>query len=156
MDNNLERLIQQNVPFRNDYVKAEVGLLYMSSLLHRRLQVQYKEFDLTHQQYNILRILRGQYPRYSNITLLRERMLDKMSDASRLVDRLCKAGLVSKHPDEFDKRNTVVLITEKALDLLEQIDQHEFEKATIFHELSNEELNKLNELMDKLLKHFTK
>jgi DNA-binding MarR family transcriptional regulator len=98
--------------------------------------------------------LRGQYPKPANISLLRDRMLDKMSDVSRLVNRLYKLKLINKQPNEIDKRNTDVLITEKALTLLEEIDIDKLDATSAFHKLSDEDLNTLNEILDRLLEHF--
>ena len=153
MNNNLERLIKQNVPFTSPQLKATIGVLYLSYCLNNAKQAEFKKYEITLQQYNILRILRGQNPRPANISLLRDRMLDKMSDASRLVNRLYKMGLVSKQPNEMDKRNADVVITEKALLLLEEIEKNDAGKPTLFHHLSENELNELNELLDKLLEH---
>ncbi len=151
MNNNLEKLIKQNIPFSSEQMKAQIGILYLAYCFTSSQQTHFKKYNITLQQYNILRILRGQYPKPANISLLRDRMLDKMSDASRLVNRLHKMGYVSKEPNEIDKRNADVLISEKALTLLNEIDRKEIEKNTIFHKLSNEEVRTFNELVDKLL-----
>ncbi|MCX7723608.1 MAG: MarR family transcriptional regulator, partial [Verrucomicrobiae bacterium] len=80
------------------------------------------KFDLTPQQFNLLRILRGQYPSPASISLIKERMLDKMSDASRLVDRLIQKKLVERKICSQDRRKVDVIITRKGLKLLEKID----------------------------------
>ncbi|HNB82001.1 MAG TPA: MarR family transcriptional regulator, partial [Chitinophagaceae bacterium] len=134
--------------------KAEVGLLYLSYRVSSHKQESFKKYNLTLQQFNILRILRGQYPKPANISLLRDRMLDKMSDASRLVDRLHKSGLVTKQTNDMDKRNADVLISEKALALLVEIDQDEKEKPSYFDVLSTHELSAFNEIVDKVLGNF--
>jgi DNA-binding MarR family transcriptional regulator len=154
MHNNLEKLIKQNIPFHSPQIKAEVGLLYVSYLITSLKQEVFKKYDLTLQQFNILRILRGQYPQPANISLLRDRMLDKKSDASRLVDRLYNSGLVSKQVNDIDKRNADVLITEKALQLLALIDEDDHIMPTFFDALSEHELSAFNELIDKILGSF--
>ncbi len=154
MLNNLEKLIKQNIPFHSPQIKAEVGLLYVSYLITSMKQEVFKKYDLTLQQFNILRILRGQYPQPANISLLRDRMIDKKSDASRLVDRLYKSGLVSKQVNDIDKRNADVLITEKALQLLSLIDEDDHNMPTYFDVLSEHELSAFNELIDKILEGF--
>ena len=153
MHNNLERLIKQSVPFASKQIKAQLGILYLSYCVTHQQQLLFKQYYITSQQYNILRILRGQYPKPANISLLQDRMLDKMSDTSRLVNRLFKMGLVTKQPNEIDKRNADVIITEKALSLLGKIDESNFENETLFHNISDEEVNQLNEIIDKLLAH---
>ncbi|MBK7764300.1 MAG: MarR family transcriptional regulator [Bacteroidetes bacterium] len=154
MQNNLERLIKQNIPFTSATIKAEVGLLYLCYRLSSAKQGEFKKYNLTLQQFNILRILRGQFPKPANISLLRDRMLDKMSDASRLVDRLHKSGLVTKQTNDIDKRNADVVITEKALKLLREIDEVDKTHASSFDILSPEELANFNNLVDKILGGF--
>jgi DNA-binding MarR family transcriptional regulator len=151
MNNNLEKLIKQIVPFSSEQMKAQIGVLYLAYCFTSSQQTHFKKYNITLQQYNILRILRGQYPKPANISLLRDRMLDKMSDASRLVNRLHKMGYVTKAPNEIDKRNADVLISEKALTLLGEIDKKGLEKHTVFHNLNEEEVHTFNEIVDKML-----
>jgi DNA-binding MarR family transcriptional regulator len=151
MKNHLERLIKQTVPLPSPEIKAHLGILYLSYYLSSTQQETFKPYHITLQQFNILRILRGQYPKAANISLLRDRMMDKMSDASRLVNRLHQMGLVDKHPNEHDKRNTDVLITQKALDILNDIDQQQLTELPLFSKLDKKDLEQLNELIDKML-----
>ena len=110
----------------------------------------FKKYDITIPQYNILRILRGQYPNPASINLLKDRMLDKMSDASRLVDRLIKKEYVERKICEFDRRKAEVIITPKGLDVLANMDKLEDEYKIVFSTLSKKEINQLNDLLDKL------
>ena len=103
------------------------------------------------QQYNILRILRGQYPKVININAIKERMLDKMSDVSRIADRLAKQQLILKQPNMIDKRNADITISEKGLDLLKKIDTDINELQSLMHHLSLEEIMQFNKLIDKVL-----
>jgi DNA-binding MarR family transcriptional regulator len=151
MKNNLERLIKQNVPFISPLAKAEVGFLYLSYLNTCQSNQYFKKYGITSQQYNVLRILRGQFPRPANINLIRERMLDKMSDASRIVDRLLKNGLVTKQPNSIDKRNADVMITEKAMDMLEEISKTFDQRETILNGLDKKDIEHFNELIDRIL-----
>lgn len=136
--------------FRNDYHKLAVNIIYTYGWLMRFNTNFFGKFDLTPQQYNILRILRGQYPDPVNINLLKERMLDKMSDASRLVERLKIKGLVDKNISKNDKRHAQVIINNNGLNLLKKIDELDdnFDKA--FSLLNTEETKTLNSLLDKL------
>jgi DNA-binding MarR family transcriptional regulator len=102
------------------------------------------------QQYNILRILRGQYPKPATIKLIKERMLDKMSDASRIVEKLRLKGLVERTICPNDRRNVDVCITEKGLGLLTQLDKHDGEVDAKLSSLNTEEVAQLNSLLDKL------
>ena len=151
MNNNLERLIKQNIPFTSPQVKAQVGFLYLAYCYTSSQQAYFKEYGVTLQQYNILRILRGQYPKPANINMLKDRMLDKMSDVSRLVDRLQQIDYLTKDTNDDDKRNADVLITEKAMQLLSTIDEKGVETATIFNKISEEEVQHFNRIVDKLL-----
>ncbi len=151
MNNNLERLIKQTTPFNNEYVKGELGILYTSSMLNNQSVHFFKPFNITPQQYNILRILRGQYPKVININAIKERMLDKMSDVSRIADRLAKQQLILKQPNMIDKRNADITISEKCLDLLKKIDTDINELQSLMHHLSLEEIMQFNKLIDKVL-----
>ncbi|MBK7690990.1 MAG: MarR family transcriptional regulator [Bacteroidetes bacterium] len=151
MKNNLERLIKQSVPFRSDYIKAEIGMMYLSSVLHHQSFQYFKKYHLSPQQYNILRILRGQYPKSYNLNAIKERMLDKMSDVSRIIERLNKQHLIIKEANIIDKRNADIYISAKGLNLLKEIDTDSLGATSILHRLSPEEVRQLNDLIDKQL-----
>jgi DNA-binding MarR family transcriptional regulator len=151
MNNNLERLIKQKVPIKSPKVKAEIGLIYISYLLNSKQQDFFKEYQITSQQYNVLRILRGQFPNPVNINLIRDRMIDRMSDASRIVDRLQKQGFVTKQTNNIDKRNTDVMISEKALSMLLEIDIKMEHAESLLGHLDDHEIEHLNMLIDKIL-----
>lgn len=120
----IEELLKQS-KFRNERHKSLISILYAANLINSSYDEIFKKYDLTIQQYNVLRILRGQHPNPSTINLIRERMLDRMSDASRIVERLRKAGLVERIQSEKDRRAVDVLISKKGLSLLAQIDKME-------------------------------
>jgi DNA-binding MarR family transcriptional regulator len=109
-----------------------------------------KPFGLTVQQFNILRILRGQHPKPATVKLLKERMLDKMSDASRLVEKLRSKGFVDRKLCDKDRRNVDVIITKEGLELLKKIDEKEKDAEDLLKNLKNEELDILNDLLDKI------
>lgn len=145
----LEEEIKQS-KFRNEYHKLAVNIFYTYSWL-LNLQTQlFKKFKITSNQYNILRILRGQYPNPATINLLKDRMIDKMSDASRLVERLRKKGLVKRELCKNDRRRVDVVITDKGLKLLSDIDKLNDEYDSFFKNLSVTESKTLNDLLDKL------
>jgi DNA-binding MarR family transcriptional regulator len=145
----LEDEIKQE-SFRNEYHKLAVNILFTHGWLMNKIQEILSRFDLTPQQFNLLRILRGQYPSPASISLLKDRMLDKMSDASRLVDRLIQKGLVERKICESDRRKVDVVITKKGLKLLEKIDESDSEMDGYLQNLSESEAKKLNDLLDKL------
>lgn len=136
--------------FKNDYQKLAVNLLYTSHWLNGHYNSFFKNSDITSQQYNVLRILRGQYPNPCNIKLIKERMLDKMSDASRIVDKLKTKKLLDRRECSLDRRSVDVVITDKGLELLKSLDNIDDDFKTIFETLSIEEIQKLNQLLDKL------
>lgn len=145
----LENEIFQN-KFKNEYQKAFVNIIYTHNWLNQFQCSLLKKFKITTQQFNVLRILRGQYPNPSSITLVRTRMLDKMSDASRIIDKLVAKKLVSRKYSRDDKRKADVMITQKGLDLLSKIDELEPMWEEKLSQLNSAEIKKLNSLLDKL------
>lgn len=145
----IEQDIQQK-DFRNEYQKALLNLLYTSYYLVDRMNDVFKEQDITRQQYNVLRILRGQYPGHASVNLIKERMLDKMSDASRIVERLRLKGLLNRQYCETDKRSVEVTITNEGLALLEKMQPAVEAFESLFHNLSEQETQQLNILLDKI------
>jgi len=103
--------------------KAVVNTLFTSRFLEDRTASRLKPYGLTSQQFNILRILRGQKGKPATVKLLTERMLDKSSNASRLVDKLLEKGLVERITCPDDRRAVDCLITQAGLDLLSRIDR---------------------------------
>jgi DNA-binding MarR family transcriptional regulator len=150
MDDNLQKLIKQS-NFKSPYQKAHVGMVYLCNWLENYQQEFFKQYEISAQQFNILRILRGRYPEPCNINLLKERMLFKMSDVSRLITRLKKAGLVDRATNKADKRETHIHITEKALEILRKIDTVEDNLFAILNELNEEEIGQFNHLIDRIL-----
>jgi DNA-binding MarR family transcriptional regulator len=145
----LEADIQQE-SFRNEYQKAILNILYTQNYLVSRMSDVFKKFDITRQQYNVLRILRGQYPDPASINLIKERMLEKMSDTSRIVERLRIKGLIQREDGKIDKRAAEICITTPGLELLKKM-QHEVEQLEcVLTGLSPEEAKVLNTLLDKV------
>jgi len=145
----LEDEIKQTKPFQDEFQKLEVNLIYTYHWLQTHVEERLNGADITLQQYNILRILRGQYPNPATIMLLKERMLDRQCDASRLVDRLVQKGLVSRTMCPNDRRKVDVLITKKGLDLLKTIDPREsFLKK--YATLTETDAQTMNALLDKM------
>ena len=145
----LEEEIKQN-SFRNEYHKLAVNIIFTHSWLMSKIYELLDEYDLTPQQFNLLRILRGQYPHPASITLLKERMLDKMSDASRLVERLLSKGLVERKICPKDRRKVDVIISKKGLKVLDKIDKTNDEMDRYLKNLTTKEAEQLNYLLDKL------
>ena len=130
----LEKEISQK-NFRSEQQKAMINLIYTYHWINNIARQDFIAYDITMQQFNILRILRGQFPNPSSINLLRERMLDKMCDASRMVDRLKQKELIERCVNKKDKRSVDIVISQKGLDLLSKIDQ-EIDMAVQFQILA--------------------
>lgn len=140
----------QSTKFEDNYQKAVININYTQSWLSNHLRGEFEKFNLTMQQFNILRILRGQYPKPATVNLLKERMLDKMSDASRIVDRLVQKELVSRCTNTCDRRAVDIRISEQGLEVLSKIDVDFRIKDIISKTLTEEEADKLSDLLDKL------
>lgn len=144
----IEKDINQ-AKFRNAYQKAGINLIYTYNWMTEKMKLLFEQYGLTPQQFNILRILRGAGEPISTLQI-RQRMLDKMSDTSRIVDRLIIKGLVKKITCKSDKRLVDVSITEKGKKLLIKMDEHEKDMDEIFSNLSDNEARTLNILLDKI------
>lgn len=135
--------------FASEYQKAAINIIYTNNWVMERMKKIFETEDLTSQQFNILRILRGAREPLS-ICTIRERMLDRMSDASRIVDRLIKKSLVKKTINKFDKRLVSVTISPRGLALLKKMDDRENEMNGIVAKITPAEAKSLNKLLDKL------
>ncbi len=144
----LEKDITQSA-FRNDFQKGIVNLIYTYNWLNEKMKSFFDKEEITGQQYNILRILRGAGKPISTLQI-RERMLDKMSDTSRIVDRLVLKELAQKTVCKNDKRLVDVSISIKGKKLLEKMDHYENEMDALFSNLSEAEAKTLNKLLDKI------
>lgn len=118
----IEEEIKQKA-FPNIYVKTDVNLMFTCSWLQQLQARFFKSYGLSVQQYNVLRILRGQHPKAAMLSQITERMIDKMSNATRLVDKLKQKGYVTRDLNETNRRQVDIRITEKGLVLLAQIDK---------------------------------
>jgi len=145
----LEEEIKQK-KFADIHEKALVNIIYTSSWLNNLMTGFLKPYQVTPQQYNILRILRGQHPQPASVNLLIDRMLDKMSNASRLVDKLVVKELVIRSVCEKDRRQVDVKISDSGLRLLETIDGNLQKVFDNVRKISHEEAETVNKLLDKM------
>jgi DNA-binding MarR family transcriptional regulator len=136
--------------FEDNYHKAVININYTYSWLHNLLRNNFEKHNLTPQQFNVLRILRGQYPKPATINLLKERMLDKMSDASRIVDRLVQKQLVTRCTSNKDRRAVDIRISETGLEILSILDVEFKASDMLSNNLTEEEAGMLSDLLDKL------
>ncbi|MBS1526030.1 MAG: MarR family transcriptional regulator [Bacteroidetes bacterium] len=140
----------QSTKFEDSYQKAVINITYTYGWLSNTFRCRFEKHNLTQQQFNVLRILRGRYPGAATVNMIKERMLDKMSDASRIVDRLVQKGLVSRCTNNKDRRAVDIRISDKGLEILEKLDQEFKPKDFLKNNLNEEEAAKLSELLDKL------
>ncbi|MCB0704857.1 MAG: MarR family transcriptional regulator [Saprospiraceae bacterium] len=147
----IEEAIKQR-EFSNPHHKAHVNILYTAAGLNQHTSAKLKPFGISVQQFNILRILRGRKNEASTVKLLTERMIDKMSNASRLVDKLVNKGLVERRTCSEDRRRVDVFITKKGMDVL-----HAASEAVelgigdqLGQKISESEAIELNRILDKI------
>src|SRR6476659_8887433 len=142
----LQKRIILNVDF---VVKIDVNIVFTYNWLNNLMKVELDKSNITNQQFNILRILRGHHPNPATINILKERMLDKMCDASRIVDRLVQKDLVTRSTNRKDRRPVDINITSKGLELLEHIQMEQAMINELKHNLTDEEAQQLSCLLDK-------
>lgn len=146
----IEKAIKQKA-FLSEFHKANINLFYTMAWMQLKINKELKPFNLSPQQFNILRILRGQHPKPASIRELTDRMLDKASNASRLVDKLLLKGMVSKTTCENDNRRMEVAITEKGLSILDDASNKvETVIDNVFGVLTIDEAAQLNDMLDKI------
>ena len=134
----IEKDIQQ-AKFRNAHQKAGINLIYTLAWLKEKTKLIFEAEGITSQQFNILRILRGSFPQPLSTLQIRERMLEKMSDTSRIVDRLIAKGLVKKVTCKQDRRLVDVIITDKGKKLLDRLDTRQDEIDGVLSNLSEKD-----------------
>ncbi|MEM9298066.1 MAG: MarR family transcriptional regulator [Bacteroidota bacterium] len=136
--------------FESEYQKALINLLYTYNHVVSKMNIFFKSHGITRQQYNVLRILRGQHPKPASINLIKDRMLDKMSDASRIVKRLLDKDLIVRKVSFDDRRSVEITISQNGLKLLEDTDNEVKNFIYLTNNLSDTEAKQLNVLLDKL------
>lgn len=146
----LEEDIKQGKRFENAYEKLLVNVMYTNSWLVEQQAKIFKPYGLTVPQYNVLRILRGAYPDPCTINSLIERMLDRMSNASRIVDRLEAKYLVERKVCESDRRAKDVVITKKGLQTLEEVDERMHQWLDTFSDIQKSQVETASTVLDSL------
>ena len=136
--------------FRNEHQKMLINILFTSGWLSSKHAAYLKPYGISTQQYNILRILRGQHPKPATVNLLIDRMLDKNSNASRLVEKLRLKNLVERATCPEDRRAVNVIINKNGLNLLVELDKVEESFTTQLNVLSDKEAELVNSLLDKV------
>lgn len=131
--------------------KLMINLMLTTNEAASKMAEAIKPFELSIQQFNVLRILRGQGDKPANLCTVQDRMVSKMSNTTRLVDKLLEKKLVDRNTCEENRRKIEIFITEKGLDLLKEIDPVvEKTENDLVKNLAPEEVEKLNSLLEKL------
>lgn len=147
---NLEQAIKSTTPI-NPHTKTVLNIMYSSRLVEEKVAEILKPFGISMQQYNVLRILRGQKGKPSNLSTIQERMINKMSNTTRLVDKLIEKGYAERSICESNRRKVEIVITTNGMNLLSEIDPLTLlNNNMILKDFSMNELNTLNTLLDKL------
>lgn len=146
---NLEDSIKQS-SFNSEFEKADINILFTANWMASKMHLIMKEYDMSQQQFNVLRILRGQKGKPAPLKLLTERMLDKMSNTSRLVDKMLAKNWLKREVCPENRRQVEILITEKGSKVCNEVsdisDQHRAENKKI----TAEEAKELNRILDKM------
>ncbi|MCE2771949.1 MAG: MarR family transcriptional regulator [Bacteroidetes bacterium] len=145
----IEEEIKQK-SFHSPYQKVYVNLIFTASYMQNMHSRVMKQFGVTMQQYNVLRILRGQHPNPASVGIIQERMLDKNSNASRLIDKLLLKKFVDRKVCPDDRRQMDIKITAKGLELLKQLDVIIDGMESEMKTLTEKEALLLSDLLDKL------
>ncbi len=147
----IEEEIKQK-EFINLFIKTDVNLLFTSSWLQNEFNRFFKKFGITRQQFNVLRILRGQHPNVTSLGQITERMVERMSNATRLVEKLQQKGLVTREVNPQNRRQLDIRITEKGLTLILKIDKVLIadNSPNRYKLVSPEELKLLNDILNRI------
>ncbi len=145
----LENEIQMT-RFVSQEQRTWLNLLVTANRCTAEMNGIFKKYGLTEQQYNVMRILRGMYPDSGNLFEIQERMIDKNSNATRLVDKLRQKGLVEQKPCVQNRRKVEIKITDEGLKLLSEVDpEMEDSIKRLFVRLNDTEIKQLDELLEK-------
>jgi len=145
----LEEDIRQE-KFKSEYDKMMLNILYTGSWLYNRDASRFKPYDITPEQYNVMRILRGSHPEPMMLTDITSRMLNKSSNATRLVEKLRQKSLVRREIREDNRRQVDISITDKGLNMLKKIDGESAEWMSGLKRITKAEATELNRILDKL------
>lgn len=140
--------------FRTEQHKVMLNLLFTGYWLKDKLFQSLKEFDMTVEQYNVLRILRGSLPNELCVKDIAMRMLEKNSNVPRILERLERKDLIERKPSQNDRRETVTVITPAALSLLEKLDGIMIENEAKFIALNDDDAEKLNQILEQMRGRF--
>jgi DNA-binding MarR family transcriptional regulator len=145
----IENLIQQTT-FNSSLQKAMINLIYTYNWHIDQIADFLKPHGVTLQQFNVLRILRGKFPEFVPVGQVKEVMLDKNPDLTRLCDRLCEKGLMERKTNSCNRRQVLLCISDQGIQLLEELNPLIIERSKSAANLTEEEAETLSALLDKL------
>lgn len=146
----IDELLKMNTA-NDPYKRIVVNVIYSGNWLINNMNDVLKPYDLTEPQFNVLRILRGQQGKSMNLYEIQNRMVQRMSNVSRLIDKLLDKGLVSRTECQENRRRVDIIITEKGLNLLKEVDPHFVAISEgLGNNLTHEEALQLADLLDKM------
>jgi DNA-binding MarR family transcriptional regulator len=146
----IEKEIKQSKPLPSKYIRLMVNLIFTGSWSHDIANRHFKTFGLSNEQYNVLRILRGSHPKSMSVSDVQSRMVERSSNVTRLAARLLDKLYVTRTVNPDNRRMVLLNITEKGLTLMSKIDGEFSTVEKNLHQLSEEEVDQLNQLLDKL------
>ena len=145
----IEEAIKQP-KFKDEFEKADINIIFTSNWMHNQLHGLLKPYDVSQQQFNILRILRGQKRKPAPLKLLTERMMDKVSNTSRLVDKMLKKELLERNICLDNRRQVEILLTKKGLKVCNEISTIIEKVRKDSQKISKKEAIELNRILDKI------
>ncbi len=138
-------------PIKDPYVRAFLNVMFTGVWLQQKMGQLLKPFDITEPQYNVLRILRGQHGEAMNLYEIQDRMIQKMSNVSRLIDKLVAKKLVTRKECKENRRRVDIAITQKGLDLLDSLDPYIEPFFKVLNQnITKDEARQIGELLDKM------
>ena len=140
----------QSTKFKNEVHKAGLNILYTAWWLKTITAKELKEYGLTHEQYNVLRILKGKYPDQMCVRDVASRMIEKNSNVPRIIDRLELKKLVKRSNSSIDKRETVITLTQAGISILESCNKKVNELMDGIISINNQEAASLNALLERV------
>lgn len=146
---NIEKALG-NTTYKNEYQKSIASIFFTCRWMEYYYQQHLGHYGITWQQFYALRILKVLQPEPANLNLLKEKMIDKNSDVSRIVERLRKMNLVERKPNKNDRRHVDITITKKGAELLDKIKKRDRQIESVLHNLNEKEVKQLNKLLDKI------
>ncbi len=146
----LEDEIKQTKPFKNEFQKLFLNIAFTSSWLNNILSSGLKPYGLTPQQFNVLKILKGKYPDSHKNQDIAKRMLDRSSNAGRIVDKLVQKKLAARTSNTSDRRSVQISITAKGLQLLQEVEQEDFYLKELVRNLDENSAKQMNQWLDEV------